>query len=115
MVGDAVPIGIGATFGHRRASFVGALVVYLITRAFGVSHLLFYGIVSGIGGWPGHSLLMALGAVLGRRYFSKRYGEKEWRSYTPVLAAGFACGMGLSSMLSVAFVLVTKAVSALPF
>jgi len=95
--------------------FAATMGVYGITQFLGLPHLFFYGLLSGVGGWPGHSLLMALGAILGRRYLSKRYGATQWKRYTPVLAAGFACGMGLSSMLSVAFVLITKAVSALPF
>ena len=97
------------------AGFAGSLGLFGVFKVLGVGHLFYYGLLGGLGGWPGDALLMALGAVLGKRYFAKRYGEKEWKAYTPILAAGFGCGMGLSSMISVAFVLVTKAVSALPF
>jgi hypothetical protein len=38
-----------------------------------------------------------------------------WRKYVPVVAAGFSCGMGLITILSVGFVFLSKAVISLPF
>jgi hypothetical protein len=58
---------------------------------------------------------MFIGALIGRRYFRRRYGEENWRRYTPVLAAGYACGVGLIGMLSVSFAMIAKTISSLPF
>jgi hypothetical protein len=77
--------------------------------------LAFYGAVGGIGGMPADSIPTFIGACLGKYYFAKRFGLHNWRAYTPVLLAGFACGMGLTSMGAIAIALISKAVQPLPF
>lgn len=86
-----------------------------IVKALGAPPLFFYGMIGGIGQFPTGAIPMFIGAVIGRRYFEKRYGVETWRQYTPVLAAGYACGVGLIGMLSVAFAMIAKTISALPF
>jgi len=39
----------------------------------------------------------------------------KWRQYAPVLAAGFACGMGLITTVGVGITFLSKAVIQLPF
>ena len=39
----------------------------------------------------------------------------EWRTYAPVLAVGFACGMALMGMASISIALIQKSVSVLIF
>jgi hypothetical protein len=72
--------------------------------------LLFYGLVGGIGAWPHATLLTVTGAMLGRFYFARRFGREQWRRYTPVICAGFFCGMGLVGMLCVGLAMVVKSV-----
>ena len=96
--------GLGTGFG-----------LYAIVSSLGLPMLLFYGLIAGIGNWPHAAIPQFLGALLGRYYFRRKYGSDRWRAYTPVLCAGFACGMGLSLMLAVGFVFVMKSVSSLPF
>ena len=55
------------------------------------------------------------GALIGRYYMRKRFGEENWKKWPPVLYAGFACGMGLVSMLSIAFALISQSITLLPF
>ena len=86
-----------------------------ITALLRLPNLFFYGMIGGIGHMPNVSIPMFLGALIGRRYFSKKYGKENWKRYTPVLAAGYACGVGLIGMLSVAFAMVAKTISSLPF
>ena len=86
-----------------------------ITTIAGLPALFFYGMIGGLGAIPNAAIPMFLGAVIGRRVFEPRYGRETWRRYTPVLAAGYACGVGLIVMLSVAFAMVAKSVSSLPF
>ena len=55
------------------------------------------------------------GAVLGRYYFRRKFGKKRWLQYAPILAAGYACGLGLIGMAGVAIALISKSVSQLVF
>ncbi|MEW6357439.1 MAG: peptide transporter [Planctomycetota bacterium] len=99
-------IGAGLTFG---------LVGYPIMRLLGLPTLLLYGMIRGMATDPMDCIPEVLAACTGRWYFTKRFGLKNWSQYTPILAAGFGCGMGLIGMVCVAVSLVSKAISALPF
>lgn len=101
-------------------NFVGfgvifAFLVYGITALVGLPSLFFYGVVNGIHGQPFAAIPTFIGGMLGRYYFSKRYGVENWRAYAPVLVAGYYCGMGLIGMAAVALALLSKSVSRLPF
>ena len=77
--------------------------------------LFYYGLVNGAGQMPVTAIPNLLGGLLGRYYFARRFGLHDWRRYSPVLLAGFACGMGLIAMVAIALGLITKSVSFLPF
>ncbi|MCW3099917.1 MAG: hypothetical protein JWL77_5535 [Chthonomonadaceae bacterium] len=98
---------------------LGGVVVGLgLYGAFGlfkIPVLVFYGFVGGSGAFPHDVIPTFIGAVLGRRYFAKRFGLDNWRMYTPVLLAGFSCGTGLVAMASIALALIAKSVNYLPF
>jgi hypothetical protein len=96
-------------------SGVGTLVFYAIASAFKMPLLLFYGLIGGIQGQPMSTIPTFGGALLGRYYFRKRFGEVRWSQYAPVLVAGFGCGTGLTAMTGIAVALVTKSVNYLPF
>ncbi len=97
------------------AGLGSGLVVFALFSSLGLPVLSIYGFIRGLGQIP-HMLIPELvGAVIGRFYFSRRYGAETWRRYTPVLAAGFACGMGLSAMVSIAAALIFRSLSSLPF
>ena len=88
-------------------SYIGAgagaaAIAYAATWAGGISTLFFYGLVNGTQTLPAYAIPQFIGAMLGRYYFSKRYGEENWKAYTPVLVAGYYCGMGLIGMAAVA-------------
>jgi hypothetical protein len=99
-------IGTGLVFG------MGA---YGLLTRLGAPVMLIYGFIRGLGMFPHIVLPQLLGALLGRYYFSGRFGQQEWRRYTPVLAAGFSCGTGLIGMLAIGFALVSQSVSQMPF
>lgn len=94
---------------------VGGLAMYGILAIFKVPLLFFYGFAGGIGLLPANTVPQFLGALMGRKYFAKRYGQENWARYAPVLFAGFACGTGLISMICIALALVAKAVAKLPY
>ena len=97
------------------AGGIFAAVVYLGITLAGLPVMLFYGLVGGIQGQPYAVVPMMIGALLGRYYFERRYGQDNWRAYAPVLTAGYFCGMGLIGMGAVSLALLSKSVQPLPF
>jgi hypothetical protein len=92
-----------------------AFLVYGVTALAGLPSLFFYGVVNGLLSQPFAAVPMFVGGMLGRYYFSKRYGAENWKAYAPVIVAGYYCGMGLIGMAAVALALLSKSVSRLPF
>jgi hypothetical protein len=94
---------------------VATVAVYAATSVLKIPLLFFYGLVGGVGKLPHDAIPNYIGALLSRYYFSKRFGVERWSMYAPVLFAGFACGMGLIGMASIALALISKTVNYLPF
>ncbi len=101
---NVIGYGVAATF-----------IVYAATTVCKLPLLFFYGLVGGAGKLPHDAIPNFIGALLGRFYFAKRFGVERWSMYAPVLFAGFACGMGLVGMASIALALISKTVNYLPF
>ncbi|MFP6592055.1 MAG: peptide transporter [Candidatus Latescibacterota bacterium] len=95
--------------------FLGSALVLGLLALFKAPLAVSYGFVGGIGYWPHFVILNMVGALLGRYYFEHRFGEGRWRAYTPILLAGYSCGMGLVGMSSIAVALISKAVSSIVF
>ncbi|NLC55292.1 MAG: peptide transporter [Armatimonadetes bacterium] len=95
------------------ASGIG-LLLYGIVSLLKLPQMLFYGLVTGMGASTIGSLPMFIGAMLGRFYFQKRFPGR-WGAYTPVLLAGYSCGVGLVGMLGVALGMIAKSTSFLPY
>ncbi len=75
----------------------------------------FYGMVTGLAYWVHRAIPTMAGGLLSRYYFARKFSEKRWKQYTPVLLAGYSCGMGLIAMAAVATALIAKAVSQIVF
>ena len=88
-----------------------ATVMYLVMLFTGLPTRFFYGFVFGLAQWPHHTIPTFIGAIIGRRYMTRRFGKKPWRAYAPILLAGYFCGMGLIGMTSIAVALISKATS----
>jgi hypothetical protein len=87
-----------------------AVAAYAGLSGLGMPVLLFYGIVRGLDQTAPHVILpQFIGALLGRFYFAKKFGEK-WKQYIVVFFAGYSCGVGLIMMLSLGFVFMSKSV-----
>jgi len=97
------------------AGFGAASVLYAAIALLGLPTGFFYGLVGGLSYWVHRAIPTMAGALLSRYYLAPRIGEKRWKAYTPVLLAGYSCGMGLIGMLSVAVALIAKAVSQIVF
>ena len=117
-----------STIGEGRRFLLEALKLKYIMAGFGVASVLyggtillgiptgfFYGLVSGLSYWVHRAIPTMAGALLSRYYLAPRIGRKRWKAYTPVLLAGYSCGMGLITMFAVAVALIAKAVSQLVF
>ncbi len=92
------------------------LVSYVVLALFGLPTMLVYGVVRGLGQTMPHTYTFEfIGAMIGRFYFQKKFGRREWLRYAPVVLAGFSCGMGLVGMASVAIAMIAKSVSQLAY
>ncbi|MCY3023952.1 MAG: hypothetical protein NTW87_33655 [Planctomycetota bacterium] len=91
------------------------LVLYRLVGAVGLPAVFFYGMIGGVGAPLHAGLSLFVGALVGRYYFRRRFGEEAWSRYVPVAAAGFSCGMGLAAMLAVSLSLVAQCARDLPF
>ena len=89
--------------------------MFFLLSALKIPTLVFFGFVGGLGQWPHFVVLTFAGALLGRYYFGKRFGESKWKAYSPIILAGYSCGMGLIAMTSIAIALISKAVSQVVF
>ncbi|MGD0090492.1 MAG: peptide transporter [Planctomycetota bacterium] len=102
------PLVIGGSCG------IGLLVYGALALA-GAPAVFFYGLVGGVAA-PAHvGLSLLAGALLGRYYFSRKFGPETWARYVPVAAAGIACGLGLAGMAAVALSLIAHSTRELPF
>ena len=96
-------------------SAIGGLLLYGVLWFFGLPVLFFYGMIGGVGQPLHPSLLLVIGALAGRYYFRRKFGEERWGRYAPVVTAGFMCGMGLAAMIAVAFTIIVQSTKDLPF
>jgi hypothetical protein len=88
-----------------------ALAIYCTLSWFGLPVFLFYGIMRGMDGTATADYILPqfIGALLGRYYFERKFGE-EWKRYIIVFFAGYSCGIGLVTMLSLGLVFMSKSV-----
>jgi hypothetical protein len=97
------------------AGFVGCVLLFVVFSTFGLPVMLIYGMIRGIGQLPHFMLLELVGALLGRYYFQKKYGQVRFLTVAPALLAGYYTGVGLVSMLTMALMLIKSAISTAPF
>jgi hypothetical protein len=94
---------------------VGTVALYTVLRSLRLPILLIYGVIRNFGILPTAVFPQLLGALISQYYFIPRFGARRWKQYAVVLYAGYACGMGLTGMISVAIVLIGKSVSQMPY
>ena len=87
-----------------------ALALYSTMSFFGLPILFVYGVIRGLDqSLPFVIVPQFIGALLGRYYFKKRFGNM-WAQYIIVFYAGYQAGTGLITMLSLGLVFMSKAV-----
>ena len=88
-----------------------AVLVFIVISAFGLPVNLIFGAVAGLAQQsPGGAIWMMLGALVGRFYFKRKFKDM-WLKYLAVILAGFGCGMGLVSMVAMAFRIIAAMLS----
>ncbi|MGF1483066.1 MAG: OPT/YSL family transporter [Opitutales bacterium] len=93
-------VGVGASMG---------LGLFAVMRLVQAPIFLTYGVVKGLNQSMPHIILPNfIGALIGRYYFQRKLGLK-WRQYIPVVAAGFFCGYGLITMVSIGLTFLSRA------
>ncbi len=86
-----------------------SFIIYILFAILKIPLGTFYGIVGGITTLPHYAFPMFIGALLGRFYMAKKIGP-NWKRYTPIILAGYSCGMGLVGMISIAIALIAKTI-----
>ncbi|MBM4142822.1 MAG: peptide transporter [Lentisphaerae bacterium] len=96
-------------------SFSFTLVAFAVMSALHIPIMAIYGFVQTVGGMPHAFVSIVIGALVGRFYFQRRFGQKRILEVVPVISAGYGTGIGLIALLGVALNLIVSAVSAAPF
>ncbi|MCG3147199.1 MAG: hypothetical protein PCFJNLEI_00637 [Verrucomicrobiae bacterium] len=96
-------------------SFSFCIIAFALLSAFSLPVMAVYGFVQGIGSMPHAFVPLVVGALIGKYYFQKKYGQKRVLEVMPVVAAGYGTGAGLVALIGVAANLITTAISASPF
>lgn len=89
--------------------------VFVLLSSLGMPVMLIYGAVWGLSqSSPGALIWTMCGAFVGRYYFKRKFKDM-WLKYMAVILAGFGCGMGLISMVAMAFTIMTKMLKPMVF
>lgn len=92
-----------------------ALVLYIGLNLAGLPVMMVYGMIRGLGAIPHTMVLEIVGAIIGRFFFWKKFGDKKFLQMMPTIMAGYFTGVGLISMATIAMNLIQAAVSSAPF
>ena len=108
--GSHGPFAEAFHWSYLTIGFVIAVGAFGVLRFFGLPILLVYGLIRGLDQAAPHVIIpQFLGALLGRYYFARKFGDM-WKQYIIVFYAGYACGTGLVMMLSLGLVFISKSV-----
>ena len=97
------------------SSFSFTMVAFILLSAFSLPVMAVYGFVQGVGAMPHAFVFTVVGAFIGKFYYHKKFGQKRFLEIMPVLAAGYATGVGLIALIGVAVNLIVSAVSSSRF
>ncbi|MGN6627571.1 MAG: peptide transporter, partial [Tepidisphaeraceae bacterium] len=121
MMSATMPGGAHGPFAeafHWSYLFIGfgiAVSLFGVLRFFSLPILLVYGLIRGLDQSAPHVIIpQFLGALLGRHYFARKFGEM-WKQYIIVFYAGYSAGTGLVMMLSLGIVFISKSVFQSPY
>ena len=90
------------------------VLLYGVLAHFNLPVFLVYGLIRGLDQSLPHTIIPTIiGAILGRYFCSRWFGDK-WPQYRVVFAAGFGAGMGLITMFALGIVFMSRSANLLP-
>ena len=96
-------------------AFAFTMVMFGLLSAFNLPTMSIYGFIWSVGSMPHGFIATIIGALIGKFYFQKKFGQVRFLQMAPVLCAGYGTGVGLIALIGVAVNLIMKAISASPF
>jgi len=96
-------------------AFAFTMLAFSLLTAFHLPTMSIYGFIWSCGAMPHGFIATIIGALIGKFYFHKRFGQENFLRMMPVLCAGYSTGVGLIALIGVAVNLIVKAISAAPF
>ena len=98
------------------SGLASGILAFALLSFLNMPTFLIYGAVRGFGQMtPGHALPEMFGALIARLYFERKFGRQNFKRYIMVVMAGFAAGVGLTAMGSVALAFIAKSTSTLGY
>ena len=95
--------------------FTSGGILFGVLSALGLPIMLVFGAVWGLmQSTPGVMFCTMAGAFVGKFYFKRKYKDM-WLKYMTAILAGFGCGVGLSSMVAMAFNVISRMLSPTPW
>ncbi len=95
-------------FEYAGWGLVAGTVMFSVLSLFGLPVMLVFGAVWGLNQTnPGALFCTMAGACAAKFYFKRKYKDM-WLKYMMVVMAGFGCGMGVTSMISMAFNVISR-------
>ena len=98
------------------SGLIAGIIAFALLSFLNLPTFLIYGAVRGFGQvTPGHALPEMVGALIGRFYLERKFGRENFKRYIMVVMAGFAAGVGLVAMGSVAIAFIAKSTTTLGY
>jgi len=95
-------------FEYAGWGLVAGTTMFSVLSVLGLPVMLVFGAVWGLNqSNPGALFCTMAGACLAKFYFKRKYKDR-WLKYMMVVMAGFGCGMGVTSMISMAFSVISR-------
>ncbi len=82
--------------------------MFSVLSLFGLPVMLVFGAVWGLNQSNPGALFCTMAGACAAKFYFKRIYKDMWLKYMMVVMAGFGCGMGVTSMISMAFNVISR-------
>jgi len=95
-------------FEYAGWGLVSGSLLFAVLSMFGLPMMLVYGAVWGLNQSNPGALFCTMAGACAAKFYFKRIYKDMWLKYMMVVMAGFGCGMGVTSMISMAFNVISR-------
>lgn len=95
-------------FEYAGWGLVSGSLLFAVLSMFGLPMMLVYGAVWGLNQSNPGALFCTMAGACAAKFYFKRVYKDMWLKYMMVVMAGFGCGMGVTSMISMAFNVISR-------